>query len=469
MPRLTSTDWLARSSAAFPKAVALVCDDGRAVTYGELDELAGRSAAFLRRSFDLDPGDLVGLAVRPRLDMIVALWGIGRLGATPAVLAPVSPILTTAAGRSLATWGIEQVVTEVSTGEAVGSGPDVTRDVADLHTVVFTSGTHGRPRPVQLTHGNVASAIAASRARIGNDSTDRWLLALPLFHVGGLSVLWRSAAAGGTVVIHGGFDAARVAATLRRGEVTIASLVPTMLHRVLEVDPGPYRGLRAVLVGGAPASRGLLERARGAGLPVAVTYGMTETCSQVATAVPDELGDEEGVVGLPLDGMDVSIVDGGGHPVPNGAEGEIVVAGPAVSPGYLGEPPREGPHRTGDLGRFDASGRLVVLGRKDDVIISGGENVHPAAVESVLEFHPVVRRAVVVGVPDDEWGELVTAVLVVAEEVGPIELGRWARERLARQGVPRRWVFVDELPMLAAGKVDREAVAALARAATGQV
>ncbi len=469
MARLTADDWLSRSSGATPEAIAVVGDDGRPVTYAELDALADRSGAFLQRTHGVGRGGLIGLPVAPRLDVVAALWGAGRLGAAAAVLDPASDLLGAGATALRRTWGIEPVVADLRLDGPPAAQPDPARDEArsgsDLHTVVFTSGTRGQPRPVTLTVGNVARAVAASRARLGNDATDRWLLALPLFHVGGLSVLWRSAAAGGTVVLHDGFDAARVAAALRHREVTVASLVPTMLHRVLETDPGPYRGLRAILVGGAPATRRLLERARAAGLPVVPTYGMTEACSQVATAVPGDPGGEEGAVGPPLDGVEVSIVDGAGRGVPPGGVGEIVVAGATVSPGYLGEAPRHGPHHTGDLGRFDAAGRLVVLGRRDDLIVTGGEKVLPDAIEAVLEAHPAVGRVAVVGVPDEEWGEQVAAVVAATAPLDPAVLRDWARERLARHAVPKQWVIVADLPLLATGKVDREAVERLARRA----
>jgi O-succinylbenzoic acid--CoA ligase len=399
-----------------------------------------------------------------RTDLVAALWGAWRLGAAAFVVDP--ELLTQGRGADRAR--LEREAPAFIAGLDLAPGDPAPRVIPapdQLHTVLLTSGSRGEPRPVRLTHGNVANAVRASRARIGNDASDRWLLTLPVFHVGGLSVLWRCAEAGGTVVIHDGFDAARVAGAMRHGDVTVASLVPTMLHRLLRTDPGPYHGVRAVLVGGAPLSRALQDRARDAGLPVVPTYGMTEACSQVATAVPGDPGGEEGTVGPPLDGIEVTIVDPAGNEVPQGSAGEVVVAGPSISPGYLGEPAREGPHHTGDLGRIDAAGRLVVLGRRDDVIVTGGEKVLPAAVEAVLEAHPAVDRVAVVAVPDEEWGTRVTAVVAATEDIEPAALKAWARERLARHAVPKGWLVVPELPLLANGKIDRERAAALGHAA----
>ncbi len=325
------------------------------------------------------------------------------------------------------------------------------------HTLVATSGTTGAPRWVVLTRDNVAAAVAASQARLGNTAADRWLLVLPLHHVGGLSVLWRTVAAGGGVVLHERFDAARVAATLRSGEATIASLVPTMLHRILAAEPGPYPPVK-VLLGGAAAPPGLVERGLDAGLAVLATYGMTEACSQVATVAPGEERAALGTAGRPLDGVVVSVGDDGRIAVagPTVSPGRIVVAGPTVSPGYAGEPPREGPFVTNDVGRLDAAGRLVLLGRADDVIVTGGENVWPQHVEEVLRGHPAVEDAAVYGVADPEWGERVTAAFTGDATVP--DLAAWAADRLPPPAVPKDWRRVPAIPRTSLGKLDRDSL-----------
>jgi O-succinylbenzoic acid--CoA ligase len=273
-------------------------------------------------------------------------------------------------------------------------------------------------------------------------------------------VLWRSFAAGGSVAVQEGFDAGQVGRVLGSGSCTMASLVPTMLHRLLEAYPGPYRGVKVVLLGGAPAGRELVERGLEAGLPITQTYGMTETCSQVATVVPGEALESLGTVGPPIEGVNVAIIDDDGVSVSAGGLGEITVDGDMVSPGYVGGPDRIGPHRTGDLGRLDAAGRLTVVGRSDDVIITGGENVHPQKVTGVLEEHPRVRAAAVVGVPDDEWGQAVVGV--VAGDVDGDDVLAWAKERLDPHEVPARVTVVDEMPELSLGKPDPALIAEIA-------
>lgn len=434
-----TTDWVAQSAATTPDAVALVEDDGAETTYEELDRLADEAAAKLQGS-GATRGDLtivsVGGVGRP---LIAHLWGAWRLGVPPVVMDRNSPLLAQWEHTLRRMWdaGLERETAVASRS----------------HTVVLTSGSGGDPRPVRLTHGNVASAVHSSQLRLGNTGDDKWLLTLPLFHVGGLSVLWRSAAAGGTVVIHDKFDPARAAQAIKDGSASMASFVPTMLYRMLEADPGPYRGMRGLLLGGAAANRDLVERGIEAGLPILQTYGMTETASQIATVSPGAAVDALGTAGRPLADMEVTT---GGAGV-----GEIIVSGPAVSPGYVGEPDRTEGHRTGDIGYLDDKGRLVVLGRSDDMVVTGGENVYPARVADVLSGHQFMDRIEVVAVPDSEWGRILVAV-VVGDPASEDRIERWAQERLPRHEIPRRWVFVGELPLLRSGKVDRVALLEIA-------
>ena len=448
------TDWLAAAAAATPDGIALVENDGTEVTYAELDHLTACLVGQFQRPFDLGSVGLMGFApflVQRRI--LAGMWAAWRLGGAVMVADPQSPLLIGGTEGMRARWGIPELISDLDIfGDPVR--PEVSPSADALHTVLLTSGSTGVPRPVRLTYGNVAAAVSASAERIGNTGADRWLLNLPLHHVGGLSILWRSACAAGTVVVHDVFDAIRAARAMKDGDVTVASVVPTMLARILEADPGPYEGMRAVLVGGAAAPRSLIEQSLAAGLPVIQTYGMTETCSQVATVVPGSQRESLGTVGTPLRDMAVTIDSSGSN--------EILVDGPAVSPGYLGEPDRTGPHRTGDIGMIDAAGRIIIQGRVDDLIITGGENVYPAGVAEVIGRHPIVDRVEVVGPPDPEWGQLVTAVLVAdSEAAGEIE--EWARLQLPRHEVPKRWVFVVEIPLLPNGKVDRTALDALAK------
>jgi O-succinylbenzoic acid--CoA ligase len=347
-----------------------------------------------------------------------------------AALVPLNTRLT--AGERA--WQVEDsgarlVVEEPLAGEEVDVSLLSSVDARAIHTVIYTSGTTGRPKAVELSHGNhMASALASAEA-LGVLPDDRWLSPLPLFHVGGLAVLLRSALYGTTAVLGDRFDAG----------ITLASLVPTQLARLRDAGFEPPPGLRAILLGGGPAPRPLVEWALERGLPVRLTYGMTEASSQIATCEP---GSRAATL---LPGVELRIDDG-----------EILVRGPMVATGALSD---DGWLHTGDRGSLDAEGRLTVEGRLKNVIVSGGENVAAEEVERVLLDHPAVADAAVIGLPDPEWGEAVTAFVVLTGAASTDELLEHSRAHLAPFKVPKRIEQVPGLPRNAAGKLLRSEIA----------
>jgi o-succinylbenzoate---CoA ligase len=392
-------DWLASAARERPDHPAVVADDGSA-TYAELDELA------TRRARSLAPGRTVPVALSPSLAFAEILHAAARAGAA---LEPVTP----------------------------GTAPPPARPVgANVLTVIRTSGTTGQPRAVELTLANHEASAVASADALGVEPDDRWLCPLPLHHVGGLGVLVRSAINRTTAVVHERFDVERVRATLEAGEATLASLVPTMLVRLREAGLRHAPGLRAIALGGGPIPAGLLDWARETGVPVVPVYGMTETCSQVVAGSP----------GRPLRGVEVRISDAG----------EILVRGPMVSAGALAA---DGWLHTGDLGRLDDEGLLHVEGRAKELIVTGGENVAPLEVEQAILAHPAVADAGVAGRPDPEWGEAITAFVVLRSPATPAELREWCRERLAPHKVPKAIVEVAGLPRNENGKLMRDRLA----------
>jgi O-succinylbenzoic acid--CoA ligase len=335
---------------------------------------------------------------------------------------------------------------------------------SDTAVIMFTSGTTGEPKGVRLTLGNLVASATGSAFRLGVSPEDRWLDCLPAYHMGGLAPAVRTALYGTRLVVQQSFDADRTADALDSYGITGVSLVPTQLKRLLDSGWTPSDTLSTVLLGGAPASQDLLDRAHETGVPVYPTYGMTETASQVTTATPRDTAQFTGTVGQPLVMTTVTVVDETGVPVEDGTTGEIVVDGPTVTPGYLdGERTATafGDHglHTGDIGYRDRDGRLWILGRADDTIITGGENVHPAEVADVLGDHPAVSEVAVVGLPDEEWGERIGALLVT-DDGGAVDIESFARERLAAYKLPKSIGFASELPRTPSGTVDRDAVRA---------
>ncbi len=300
-------------------------------------------------------------------------------------------------------------------------------------TMMFTSGTTSAPKPVYLTVSNWEANAIGSALALGLDLNERWLCTMPLAHVGGLSILLRSTVYATTVVLHDRFETQSVLDDLMSGDraITLVSLVPTMLARLLDAGFTNPPALRWVLLGGGPIPPALLARAAAAGVPVAWTYGMTEACSQIAT------------FGVPLHGVDLRFIDG-----------EIQVRGGIVSPAAVGD---DGWLHTGDLGELDQDGRLRIVGRKSDTIVSGGENVAPAEVEAVLLEHPAIADAGVFARPDPEWGERVVATVVLRDGLlaSSVELQDFVGARLARFKVPKQIEFSDSLPRTVSGKLLR--------------
>jgi len=334
------------------------------------------------------------------------------------------------------------------------SAPTLTGCPADTALIIATGGSEGMPRAVLLNDAQLDAAATAANVCLDLRAGDLWLNCLPLYHIGGQSILWRCARAGATVVLHDGFAAEMVARDLNRLPVTHISLVPAMLARLLDLGIAPPASLRAVLIGGAALSGALHQRASAAGWRLHVSYGMSETAAQVATFRPDDGPWREGLVGRAMPGHEIRIGD----------DGRIRIRGPQVMSCYLdgsGLDP-DGWLTTGDLGELDADGQLTVLGRADDMLISGGRNIHPQEIESCLAGCPGVVDIAVTGLPDPVWGDLVVALVV-----GSIDhdaLIDHARRHLPSAAVPRRVQTLERLPRNATGKLER---ATLRHLATG--
>jgi len=317
---------------------------------------------------------------------------------------------------------------------------------------LLTSGTSGAPKVVALSFGNLRASAEGVRERLDLSSSDHWLASLSIAHVGGLALVSRAALVGSGLVLGGNFHAESFASLVEDGAISHASLVPTMLHQILDLwgdKPAPDT-LRCLLIGGAGAEGALVRRALAQGFPLALTYGLTEASSQVATASPSLVRQKPGTVGMPLSGVEVQLA----------SDGEILVRGDTVAGGEVGE---DGWLRTGDLARLDEDGHLWVTGRISHRIISGGVNVDPAEVEAVIRTHPGVMEVAVVGLPHPKWGEEVAAAVVVraGSSLPAGELDCLARAALSSAKRPRIFRLIPALPRNPNGKVDREKVRSL--------
>lgn len=446
---------VASTAAARPRHTVLRTEDGSLTAKELCQQVAERASALAEQG--VKPGMAVALVGRASVDWAVSFHALGWLGAAALPLSPrASPqelaraLDIAKATHIIAASGLQLpplAVPALGVGET-GRTPTPERfwPLDESRLVLFTSGSTGEPRPVALSTEQLLFSAMGSAIRLGHLAEDRWLCCLPLWHIGGLSILIRCAWYGTCVELHDKFDAARVAAALDGGAVTQVSLVPTMLQRVLAART-PQRfppQLRVILLGGAAAAPDLLARCRAMGAPVALSWGMTETASQVATHAPG------------------CIADGIGPPLPfarvEAADGHLEVRGPITG--------KDCAVRTNDCGRVDSLGIVHVNGRSDRVIVSGGEKIDSKEVEQALRAHPAVHDAVVVGVPDAEWGQWPVALLTAREGAEPRShdsMTRWCRDRLAWFQPPRSFFWLDELPSTELGKLPLYNVRALAK------
>lgn len=454
--------WLERSAAEHPASPALIAPDGERLDYAGLLARVRHLAAGLTAS-GIGADDALGVTGLPVLETALLVHGAARVGCALVPVDPGRPAqwrtalwLESGVGQAVSSAAELRALESASDGPAAGAAIQASPDA--VHLIVATSGSGGEPKGAMLTGRNLAASVRACRERLGLQADDRWLLCLPAYHLGGLAVLYRCVHAGACVVLHERFEAHRVWRDLVERQVTHVSLIPAMLAHLLDAagDAPPPPALRRVLIGGAELSPALLERAGRAGWPVCPSYSSAETGSQAAAGVPEERC-PAGCVGRPLGAFDVQVVDDHGHPTWD--VGRIRLSGEAVMAGYANPERRPGLgldggwFTTGDLGRFDAGGRLWVVGRADDIVVTGGENVHPRQVEEVLRVCPQIGEVAVTGRPDPVWGA--TLVAVYTGPIGHAELATWCRAHLHGAVRPRAFLRVEALPRLGPGKVDR--------------
>ncbi|UUW89256.1 class I adenylate-forming enzyme family protein [Pimelobacter simplex] len=483
--------------------------DGR-LTFAEHARRVSSLAHALRHDHGVRKGDRVAIAAANSQAWIETFWATVSIGAIAVgcnawwsprelrhALELTRPVLVLAdeRRRALLDTDADAGIPVLDVDNALATAyPDAALPSADVAeddpaVILFTSGTSGRPKGAVHTHRNLCSVIGFHRsmdamaARYGDPVAPQdkvYLLAMPLFHVGSLhNLAVPRLANGSTVALHlGAFDPARVLQLVQDAHVTHWGAVPTMANRLLEFDGvGDYdtSSLYAFSLASAPSSTAFKERLR-AHLPFAGalvdSYGLTESCTAVALATPLDLAEAPGTLGTPIVGVEMEVRDALGNVLPPGEEGEICVRSAYNMLGYWENPEATAAAidderwlHTGDLGLFDDKGRIRLVARRTDLIIRGGENVYPAEVEAVLTDHPEVRECVVLGVPHDDLGQEVAAVVVPADPQADPALLRatleaHARQELAHYKVPAHWrIGVDPLPRNATGKVVRTAVA----------
>jgi o-succinylbenzoate---CoA ligase len=463
-----------------PDRVAVYFNN-RTISFKELYESSYQTAGQLQK-LGLKKDQYIGVLLKNHLDTVVILFALQLLGIKAVILnnrLTSKELVWQLHDSKAASLIIENEFHEIKHKVEV---PVITKDelfaetpndttiqeeinLGDICTVMYTSGTTGNPKGVIQTYGNHWWSAVGSALNLGYTETDRWLCSVPIFHISGYSILMKSVIYGMPVILHETFDADKIIEDIKEKRVTIMSVVGTMLFRMVETlkDARLPNHFRCALLGGGPAPLPLLEACKAKEIPVFQSYGMTETASQFVTLSPEYSITKLGSAGKPLFPSQLKIILEDGKIASPKQAGEIIVKGPNVTMGYLYRPEinkekfNEGWFHSGDIGYLDEEGFLYVLDRRSDLIISGGENIYPAEIESVLLAHPDVADAGVTGFDNEIWGQVPAAFIVRKEgaNVTKEELNQFCLENLAKYKVPKTFHFTENLPRNAAKKLLR--------------
>ncbi|ASS75307.1 long-chain fatty acid--CoA ligase [Tumebacillus algifaecis] len=487
--------WLEGRARLTPAKTAVVeAGTGLRLTYAELHLRVNRLASWMQQQ-GIGPGDRIALLAPNSASYLELLFAAGKTGAVfvplnyrfshaelTYVLADCTPKLLVcydrfaAAGERLSGL-VPLILAQDEYQTVVEQGAQTYRptevDAEAAWAIIYTGGTTGQAKGVVLSHRAVLWNSINTVASWGLTEQEVTPVYLPMFHTGGLNALLMPVLyMGGTAVIGDQFDPPTVLQVLESERCTIALFVPTMHHMLIEsTEFSDYKSatMHTFLSGGAPCPLHIYEAYRAKGLQFKEGYGLTEAGPNNFYIHPDLAQVKIGSVGLPMLHNEVRLVDGLGQDVAPGETGELLIRGQHVFSGYWNnqqatdEALQDGWLHTGDLGRRDADGYHYIVGRKKEMIITGGENVYPLEIEHILAAHPAVKEVVVIGVPHPKWGEVVTAVIVLqgGTTLTADELKLYGTEHLARYKVPKSYVFLDQLPMTPVGKIDKKQLTAL--------
>lgn len=473
-----------------------IVTEGRHISFKEMNERACRTANVLK-SLNVKKGDRVAILAQNCVEYYDVFFGSAKIGAiiNPLNWRLAAPeleyIINDAAAQTLVfgpeyTGLVESIsknlpvknylyVGDQNTpgfaknlnilqSSASSGEPEWMGDDDDPLVVMYTSGTTGKPKGAILTHGNFFWASTTFHSVVHFPPGDKVLVILPLFHIAGMFTMPTFVHWGIPAYLMKGFDPKNILEIIEKEKINGFGAVPAMLQFMKFVpnwDKYDFSSVKTILVFAAPVPVPLLQEYAAANIKVQQLYGLTECCGPATVIGPDHAIPKAGSAGLPFFHTEVKVVDDAGNETPPGAIGEVIIKGKHVMKGYWNNPEataaalKGGWLYTGDLAYKDAEGFIYIADRKKDMIISGGENIYPAEVESVIHGHPKVADVGVIGFPDEKWGEAVKAVVVVkpGETLTEQELIEWLKGKIAKFKIPKKVVFTEQLPRNPSGKI----------------
>ncbi len=462
-------NWLRFRKEVTPELTAFRDNKGHIITYSELFEIVSSVSKKLNKK-GISKNDKVGIVPQTKVSFPITIFALWQIGAVPVLLnarwTKQEQERTLEISECKLILELEEIEKEGELKKTTGNSDELTFAPNQTAVVIFTSGTTSFPKGVEITFGNLFHNAILFEKFFDARPSEKWLASLPFYHIGGFAMLTRALILGQTVVFADSLKAGDLTKSLLSKKPDYISLVPTQLVQILNNNSNALKGTKNILIGGGPADEELIKKALDLNLPLAKVYGSTETCSFVAGVKGEKLRQNPSAAGKAIPPVKIKITDENGKELPVGETGEIVIYSPTLAKGYLNLPELTNKkftnnfYRTGDYGFLNKENYLFVLNRREDLIISGGENISPTEVREAILKLEGVKDCFVFPLEDKKWGQVVAAV-IVGKIKDKIRLKEMLKGRLASYKIPQRIIFVEKLPVNELGKIDREKVRSL--------
>jgi o-succinylbenzoate---CoA ligase len=484
------SDWLSEAADLFKTKDYIITGD-KTFSFNEINDRAISLAHFLQKYYKVKGGDIAAILSENNIDFILLLFALWKSGAVPV---PINIRLNDSETNNLFTFlkptfiftdrdankqsdyqGVKTINMEADHGIQVKTeipeNDDTNENVHDLDfdenstaLILFTSGTSGKPKGVQLSFHNLRASFDNSDTVLNHDANDKWIASLPFYHIGGFSIITRAILSGTSIIIPKSLNTDDLADTIIIHRPTLLSLVSTQLRRLINLGIKPNAELKCVLLGGGYIEDSLVNEAIKEGWPIAKVYGSTETSSLVTFVDCNKDKTKKLSGGKPLGNNQIFIVNERKDFLPPQVKGEIAIKSESCAKGYFNNPKetdekfRDRIYYTGDSGYIDEEGYLFIDSRMNDLIISGGENINPFEIETVLMEYPGIQNVSVFGQEDKEWGHIVSVAIITEPglNVPEKELKEFLLQKISPYKLPKKYYFMKEFPRSPLGKVQKE-------------